>query len=533
MIPLLITLFLPLLGFILLLFYKKDKTKAIKWTALIVSIITFLVSISLFFLFDKDLSGFQFYYETIWIKQFDAGFRVGADGMSLLLLLLTTFISPITIISSFSAIEKREKEYYAMILLLEFAMIGVFIALDLFLFYIFWEIILIPMYFIIGIWGGKDRIYAAVKFFLFTVVGSLFMLVAVVWLGIQAGSMLNMPTGFTTNIDKIRELVLTNPIPLQIQNWLFIFFALSFCIKVPVFPLHTWLPDAHTEAPTPGSVILAGVLLKMGTYGLIRFNLELFPNSAIEFAKPLAWLAVIGIVYGALMSITQKDVKRLVAYSSVSHLGFVVLGIFAMTAQGLQGAIIQMVNHGLSTGMLFLCVGILYERRHTREIAEFGGIAKVMPKFAVFFALAMLASVGLPGLNGFIGEYLTLIGAFNSPILNSWWFTVIGSTGVILAAVYLLNMYQKVMYGKINNPKNAGLKDINKREFAMLLPIVVFIVWIGVYPKTFLDLTDKYSKSLVNKIHYIQGTSSNLPFPDAPIFKADKDKNKNIMQKSK
>lgn len=531
MIALLITLLLPFLGFILLLFFKRDKIKAIKWTALIVSLLTFLVSISLYFLFDKAQSGFQFYYEAIWIKQFDAGFRIGADGMSLLLLLLTTFISPITILSSFSAIEKREKEYYSMILLLEFAMIGVFIALDLFLFYIFWEIILIPMYFIIGIWGGKDRIYAAVKFFLFTVVGSLFMLVAVVWLGIQAGTMLGLPTGFTTNIDKIRELVLTNPIPLQIQNWLFIFFALSFCIKVPVFPLHTWLPDAHTEAPTPGSVILAGVLLKMGTYGLIRFNLELFPNAAIEFAKPLALLAVVGIVYGALMSIVQKDVKRLVAYSSVSHLGFVVLGIFAMTSQGLQGAIIQMVNHGLSTGMLFLCVGILYERRHTREISEFGGVARVMPKFAVFFAIAMLASVGLPGLNGFIGEYLTLIGAFNSPILDSWWFTIIGSTGVILAAVYLLWMYQRVMYGKINNPKNEGLKDLSKREFAMLVPVVVFIVWIGIYPKTFLGLTEQYTRGLVNKIYYIKDATSKLPFPDTPIFKLEKEQ-KNINKES-
>ncbi len=466
MATLLLTLFIPLAGSLLLLFFKKDNIQAIKYTALGISLFTFLISLFLFFSFDSANPGFQFVVEMVWIQAFDAGFRVGVDGMSMLLVMLTTFITPIAILSSFGSIEKRHKEYYVMILLLQFAMTGVFVALDLFLFYIFWEIILIPMYFIIGIWGGKDKLYAAIKFFLFTVVGSLFMLVAVVYLGYYVGSeSLQMQSGFTSNFLIIKDL--GSAIPYDVQKWLFWGFALSFLIKVPIFPLHTWLPDAHTEAPTPGSVILAGVLLKMGTYGLIRFNLEMFPQAAMNYASVISVLAVIGIIYGALVAMVQTDVKRLVAYSSVSHLGFVVLGIFSMTVEGIQGAVIQMVNHGLSTGMLFLCVGVLYERRHTREISEYGGIARVMPNFTVFFAIAMLASVGLPGLNGFVGEYLTLIGAFKSPILNSYWYTIIGTTGVIFAAVYLLWMFQRVMFGTNDNPKNYNLKDMNKREWAI------------------------------------------------------------------
>lgn len=497
-----IVLFLPLLGSVLLLFINKKNKLALKSTALAFSIATFIVSVLLFLSFDSENPGFQLYFEAVWIPQFDAGFRIGLDGMSMLLVMLTTFISPITILSSFSAIEKRDKEYYVMILLLQFAMTGVFVSLDLFLFYIFWELILIPMYFIIGIWGGKDKLYATVKFFLFTVVGSLFMLVAVVWLGFYVGTeILKTDSGFTTNFIAIKEAINFKQIPIDIQKWMFLAFALSFCIKVPLFPFHTWLPDAHTEAPTPGSVILAGVLLKMGTYGLIRFNLELFPLASFEYAPLIAFLSVIGIIYGAWMSMVQNDVKRLVAYSSVSHLGFVVLGIFSMTSEGIQGAIIQMVNHGLSTGMLFLCVGMLYERRHTREIEEFGGIAKVMPVFTVFFAIAMLASVGLPGLNGFVGEYLTLLGAFKSPFLNSWTYTIFAATGVIFAAVYLLTMFQKVMFGTINNPHNLNLKDINRREWITLIPVVIFIVWIGVYPQTFLKVSDKSTKALVNKLH--------------------------------
>lgn len=524
MVTLLITLFLPLLGSLLLLFYKRDNTKAIKYSALGFSVLTFIVSLFLFFSFDSANPDFQFRYETIWISQFDIGFRIGVDGMSLLLLMLTAFLSPITILASFGAIHKREKEYYVMIMLLEFAMVGVFISLDLFLFYIFWEIVLIPMYFIIGIWGGKDRIYAAVKFFIFTVVGSLFMLVAIVWLGYYVGNtILHTQAGFTTDFILIRNALFDNPVPFDVEKWMFFAFALSFCIKVPLFPLHTWLPDAHTEAPTPGSVILAGVLLKMGTYGLVRFNLELFPTSSIEYSTLMCWLAVIGIIYGALMAMVQTDVKRLVAYSSVSHLGFVVLGIFSFTAEGIQGGIIQMVNHGLSTGMLFMCVGVLYERRHTREISEYGGIARVMPNFTVFFAIAMLASVGLPGLNGFVGEYLTLLGAFRSPILDSYVFTIVGAAGVIFAAVYLLWMFQRVMFGTIENPNNHSLKDINKREWLSFVPIVVFIVWIGIYPRTFLNVSEQSTRALVNKIHNAKFITQPLPFPDTPILNGKKE----------
>lgn len=499
---LLTILFLPVLGSLILLFFNKKNENAIKYFSLGISLVTFVISLGLLFVFDKNNPGLQLVFNKLWVLQFDAGFRVGIDGMSLLMVLLTTFITPIAILSSFSSITKRHKEYYIMVLFLQTAMTGVFISLDLFLFYIFWELILIPMYFIIGIWGGKDRLYATLKFFIFTVVGSLFMLVAVIWLGSYSGTnLLHNSSGFTTNLIFIREALVNNQIPFEIQKWLFLAFALSFCIKVPLFPLHTWLPDAHTEAPTPGSVILAGVLLKMGTYGLIRFNLELFPLASIHFAPIISTLAVVGIVYGAMVSMVQTDIKRLVAYSSVSHLGFVVLGIFSMTQQGIQGAIIQMVNHGLSTGMLFLLVGMIYERRHTREISEYGGIAKVMPAYTVFFAIAMFASVGLPGLNGFVGEFLTIFGAFNSPFLNSWAYSIIAATGVIFAAVYLLWMFQRVMFGENTNMNNHHLKDINKREWAMLVPMVIFIVWIGVYPSTLMNYSENSTKSLVNKLY--------------------------------
>ncbi len=395
-------------------------------------------------------------------------------------------------------------------------MTGVFVSLDLFLFYIFWELILIPMYFLIGIWGGKERIYAAVKFFIFTMVGSLLMLVAIVWLASYVGKVADIPSGFTTNYLIISKH--SPMIPMAYQQWIFWAFALSFLIKVPVFPLHTWLPDAHTEAPTAGSVILAGVLLKMGTYGLVRFNLELFPQASFEYAHLISWLAVIGIIYGALVAMIQSDFKRLVAYSSVSHLGFVVLGIFSMTAEGLQGAIIQMVNHGLSTGMLFLCVGMIYDRRHTREIAEFGGLARVMPAFTVFFAIAMLASVGLPGLNGFVGEFLTLLGAFKSPFLANQWFAIIAATGVIFAAIYLLWMFRRVMFGTIENPANSHLPDIDKREWTVLVPIVIFIVWIGVYPSMFMKYSENSTRKLVNKLELIKFGKERYLLPGAEVI---------------
>jgi len=506
-------LFLPLLGSIALLFFNPENKAMIRNFSLGLSILTFLISLLLFNHVNLSDPNFQLVFEYVVVPSLDAGFRIGIDGMSLMMVLLTTFITPIALLASFDSIHKREKEYYIMFLLLQFGMTGVFIAVDLFLFYIFWEVILIPMYFIIGIWGGKDRLYATIKFFIFTVVGSLFMLVAIVWLAYYAGTnLVEGGVGFTTNLLVLKEV--SQNIPLDLQKWLFLAFALSFCIKVPLFPFHTWLPDAHTEAPTPGSVILAGVLLKMGTYGLIRFNLELFPQASFEYAGIISILAVIGVIYGALVAMVQTDIKRLVAYSSVSHLGFVVLGIFSMTAEGVQGAILQMVAHGLSTGMLFLCVGIIYERRHTRDIVEYGGIARVMPRYTVFFAIAMFASVGLPGLCGFHGEFLTLLGAFRSPFLNSSLYTIFAASGVIFAAVYLLWMFQRVMFGTNDNPKNHDLKDLTTREWATLVPMVVFIFWIGVYPNSFLKISENSTLKLLSKLEILKFGKTEYKLPE-------------------
>jgi NADH-quinone oxidoreductase subunit M len=360
------------------------------------------------------------------------------------------------------------------------------------------------MVFIIGVWGGQDRVYASVKFFLYTLVGSLLMLVAILWLGFAAES---QGMGFTTDLMKLR---LVGPaIPMTVQFWLFLAFALSFCIKVPLFPFHTWLPDAHVQAPTAGSVVLAAILLKMGTYGLIRFNLELFPQTSAELSGAISILAVIGIIYGALVAMVQTDVKKLVAYSSVSHMGFVVLGIFSLTVIGVQGAVIQMVNHGLSTGALFLCVGVLYERRHTREISAYGGVTTVMPRFAVLFTLAMLASVGLPGLNGFVGEFLTLLGAYQSTFLNNVWFAVISATGVIFAAVYLLWMFQRVMFGKNENPENHHLRDLSRMEYWQLVPLTILMIWIGVAPRTFMNYAESSVRHVVQQVeHFAIGSTA-------------------------
>lgn len=496
---LLCTLFAPLAGAMALLLVKREQEKAIRVTALVMSLLTFGASLFLLPEFDKSTSAMQFVIDAKWIPAIDAGFRIGLDGTSLLLVLLTTFIMPIAILASFKSVGKQTKEYYLLLLLLQFGMTGVFMALDTFLFYVFWELILIPMYFIIGIWGGKDRVYAAIKFFLYTLAGSLLMLVAIIWLGSYGQS---AGVGFTTDLMKLRAI--GPDIPFDVQMWLFLAFALAFMIKVPLFPLHTWLPDAHVQAPTAGSVILAAVLLKMGTYGLIRFNLELFPQSSAYFAGPISVLAVVGIIYGALVAMVQTDIKKLVAYSSVSHLGFVVLGIFSLTVEGVQGAVIQMVNHGLSTGMLFLCVGMLYERRHTREIEDYGGITNVMPRFAVFFAIAMFASVGLPGLNGFVGEYLTLLGAFRSPFLNNWTYAIVSASGVIFAAVYLLWMFQRVMFGQNKNAENHHLRDMSRMEYWQLVPLVIFIVWIGVAPRTFMDLSERSIKAVVEHVEHFK-----------------------------
>lgn len=489
-------LFTPIIGSVILLFLGKDQTKFIRWFGFIVSLIAFVISLCIYFGFDSSKSEFQFIHRVLWISSLNVSYHIGVDGISLLLVLLTTFLTPLTLLSTWTAIEKNVKMFTFSMLFLEAGMLGVFISLDIFLFYIFWEAMLIPMYFIIGIWGGERRIYASIKFFIYTMVGSLLMLVAIIWLAIYASSM----TGsFTTNLLELYKVGPT--IPHQIQGWMFGAFFLSFAIKVPLFPLHTWLPDAHVEAPTAGSVILAGVLLKMGTYGIIRYCLPLFPQSAVYYAPFISVLAIIGIIYGALVSMVQTDIKKLVAYSSVSHLGFVVLGTFAMTVEAVQGAVIQMVNHGLSTGALFLLVGIIYERTHRRDIAYYGGIAKLVPLYATALMIASLSSVGLPGLNGFIGEFLILLGTFKSSVLNSWWYTAFAATGVIFAAVYLLWMYQRVVFGEVKNPELKGhLTDMNLRELIVLIPIFIFVVWIGIYPSTFLGMTEESTKSILEHV---------------------------------
>lgn len=465
--------FLPLLGVVLLFFVPKQNHAAQRGVALVTTIVTFLVSLPLVTGFQTNAE-YQFVEKISWIAvgPFQMNYFVGIDGISLWLVILTTFIMPIAVLSTWTAVEENVKEYMICLLLLEIGLLGAFIALDLFLFYIFWEVMLIPMYFIIGIWGGKNRIYAALKFFIYTAVGSVLMLVALIYLYFKAGAMdFNITHFYGLAIDP------------SIQTWLFLAFALSFAIKVPMFPLHTWLPDAHTEAPTAGSVILAAIMLKMGTYGYVRFAMPLFPDATARFTPLIATLSVIGIIYAALVAMVQDDVKKLVAYSSVAHLGFVMLGVFALTQQGVTGGMLQMLNHGVSTGALFLIVGFIYERRHTRLITDFGGLAKQMPIFATIFMIVTLSSVGLPGTNGFVGEFLILIGSFES----LKWYTVIATSGVILSAVYMLWMFQRVMFGELTNPKNMELQDLNAREIVIMLPLLFLIFFMGLYPKPFID----------------------------------------------
>ncbi len=488
-----IVTFLPLLGVVILLMIPKNEEKLIKSWAFLVSLITFLLSLPLFYYFKAGESGIQFETIKSWIPTVGAGYHVGVDGISLLLIMLTTFIMPLAILSSFSAINTRVKEYMIAMLFLETGMLGVFISLDLLLFYVFWEAMLIPMYLLIGIWGGPRRIYAAIKFVIFTMVGSVLMLAAILYLYFMYH---NFTGNFTFNLLRIYEL----NIPFGTQIWLFLAFGLAFAIKVPMFPLHTWLPDAHVEAPTAGSVILAGVLLKMGTYGFLRFNLPLFPGATAYFTPLFFILAAIGILYGAWVAMVQTDVKKLVAYSSVAHLGFVMLGIFALTVQSVQGGIIQMVNHGLSTGALFLGVGMIYERRHTREIADFGGVSKAMPVFAALFLIVCLSSLGLPGTNGFVGEFLILVGTF----AVSKVFAILGTAGIIFAAIYLLWMFRRVMLGPLTSDENRNLIDLNGREIGTLVAIIVFIFWIGVYPSTFTHKTEATVVKLIEKVKKAQ-----------------------------
>jgi NADH-quinone oxidoreductase subunit M len=481
---------LPLAGAIALTLAPRRHDVALRAGALVVSVATFVLSLPLYMRFDGGSASYQFEEQAAWMPSLGASYHVGIDGISLLLVLLTTFLMPIALASAWHAIEDRTKEFVMAMLVLETGMIGVFVSLDLFLFFVFWEAMLIPMYFVIGVWGGPNRIYAAVKFVLYTMVGSALMFVAILALYYQHG----VATGtFTFDLPTVTRWVV--PAGLG-QNLMFLAFALAFAIKVPLFPFHTWLPDAHVEAPTAGSVILAGVLLKMGTYGFLRFGLPIFPDASVTFGPFVLALAVFGIVYGAWVSTVQPDLKKLVAYSSVSHLGFVMLGIFTLNAQGLMGGVIQMVNHGLSTGALFLMVGMIYERRHTRLIADFGGLWKVIPAFSALFLVVTLSSLGLPGLNGFVGEFLILLGAFQV----HGGLAAVATTGVIFAAVYLLWMYQRVIFGEVTHEENRRLPDLTAREWALVVPLVLFIVWIGVYPATFTGPTEATVEALINQV---------------------------------
>ncbi|HEY0429383.1 MAG TPA: NADH-quinone oxidoreductase subunit M [Pyrinomonadaceae bacterium] len=481
---------------------------SLKWITLGFTIVNFLLSI--FLLAGKgaaSASGFFFEKSVPWIKAINTNYHVGIDGLSLWLVLLTTFIMPIAVISTWHAVEKRRTAFYIFLLLLESAMIGVFVSLDLLVFYLFFEASLVPMFFLIGIWGGENRVYSAVKFFIYTALGSLLMLVAIIGLYYLHADATGIGTfDYVTLLNslKVGNLSFAG----QTGSLLFWAFALAFAIKVPLFPVHTWLPDAHTDAPTAGSVILAAVLLKMGTYGLMRFNFMLFPEASREYAYIFIVLAVIGIIYGALVAMVQPDVKRLVAYSSVSHMGFVILGMFSFTEQGMQGAVYQMLNHGVSTGALFLLVGFIYERRHTRQITDFGGLANVMPIYATIFVITTMSSIGLPFLNGFVGEFLIMLGMWKSvAVAHPWVTTMLAGTGVIFAAVYLLWMVQRVFFGKVTNPKNRALSDLSWRELGLIAPLLFLMVYMGVYPAPFLNRTKESVAAIQERVlHQAGGT---------------------------
>ncbi len=499
-------LFTPLAGALVLLFVNKQNENAIRWIANGVALVGFLVSIPLWFWFNPQSPDFQFVERAEWIPSIGAEYFLGVDGLATLLILLTTMMGSIAILSSWTAITERVKEYYIFLLVLQTGMLGAFMSLDFLLFFLFWEVMLVPMYFLIGIWGSSNRLYSAIKFFLYTLVGSVVMLLGILALYFHN----HTATGvYTFDVTQFQRLTL----PFDLQWWIFLAFFLGFAIKVPMFPFHTWLPDAHTDAPTAGSVILAAVLLKMGTYGFLRFSLPILPEASRYFVPMIVVLSSIGIVYGALVALAQKDWKRLVAYSSVSHMAMVMLGMFALNPVGITGSIVQQLNHGISTGALFLIVGIVYERRHTREISEYGGLSKVMPVYATVFLVMTMSSIGLPTLNGFIGEFLILQGVF---VANKIW-AVIAASGVVLGAAYMLYLYQRTMFGKVENPKNEHLLDLNGREFATFVPLIVLAVWIGIYPKPFLDRLNTSVNRVVARVspQYMNAIAADCTTPAA------------------
>jgi len=485
-----IILFTPLAGALLLLLVNKENDNAIRWIANITAFIGFVISVPLWFWFNPQGPDFQFIERAPWIPSVGAEYFLGIDGLSTLLILLTTMMGSIAILSSWNAITERVKEYYIFLLVLQTGMLGAFMSLDFLLFFLFWEVMLVPMYFLIGIWGSANRLYSAIKFFLYTLVGSVIMLLGILALYFYAHGV----TGtYSFDVTQFHTL----QIPFNLQWWIFLAFFFGFAVKVPMFPFHTWLPDAHTDAPTAGSVILAAVMLKMGTYGFLRFSLPIVPEASRHFVPMIVLLSIIGIVYGALVALAQKDWKRLVAYSSVSHMALVMLGMFALNPVGITGSIIQQLNHGISTGGLFLLVGIVYERRHTREISEYGGLSKVMPVYAAIFLVMTMSSIGLPTLNGFIGELLILQGVF---VANKVWAAFAGS-GVVLGAAYMLYLYQRTMFGKIENPKNEGLPDLGHREFATFAPLLVLAVWMGIYPAPFLRRIETSVQHIILRVN--------------------------------
>ncbi len=482
--------FFPLIGIIIILFTDRKSEKSIKLVANIVAGLNFLISLYLIFNFDINREGFQFVEKVRWIPAVGINYFMGLDGISLLLILLTTLLSFISVLVSWEGIKERLKEFYILLLLLEIGMLGVFVALDFILFYVFWELVLVPMYLLIGIWGTYNKLYAAIKFFLYTLFGSVLMLLGILTLYFTHGAQ----TGVYT-FDAV-ELMSYN-FASNIQFWVFLAFFIGFAIKVPMFPFHTWLPDAHTEAPTAGSVLLAGILLKMGTYGFVRFSLSILPEASRFFMPYMVALAIIAIIYGALVCLMQKDWKRLIAYSSVSHMGFVMLGMFALTPIGIQGSVIQMINHGISTGALFMIVGIVYDRRHTRQISDYQGLAKIMPLYSAVFAIMMLSSIGLPGLNGFIGEFSILVGTFQV----RWYWALLAGSGIILGAGYMLWLYQRVMLGEVKSEENLKMSDLNLREFIQFIPLILLAFGIGIYPKPIFRVLERPVNKIVERVN--------------------------------